>query len=603
MTCGNQRARKRLFGKLAPQHRAQHRNQCAGSSLKRRALRPHRPAAHALLLLAALGGCGGDSESAAPPPSKLSQTIDFKNPGDQFLDNKSLTVEAESSSGLSVAISSKTPQICSVEQSSVSLIKEGECQLVAEQSGNQQYDAANSVEISFAVLPPEPCEGEAIATERIFLQQLNDNQVIIRWRAAASSEGKASQLCFGTDPSRLPKKSMVEAELTELNHWEVTLSGLDADTQYFYSIGAHSKAAEAHFFRTAPVSGTIPKAGKTRLWIVGDSGVGGYNPSSTGSKEVMNGIFDWIEQTQTSAPNLLLMLGDNAYNDGTDEEYQHAVFDIYSEILPSTPIWPAVGNHEMGIGGGSVSSDPNSYISGSVAGRMPFLDIFNLPSNGEVGGIPSGTELYYSFDYANLHVVSLDSQLSIRDEFQRAVMRDWLKEDLASNFADWCIIIFHHPPYSKGSHDSDFGSSIDAPMTLIREEFTQIFEDYGVDLVFAGHSHIYERSAYLNGHRGKSDTFSPEAHGELTASGILSTGGEGQVYSQISASGVDDKVVYTVAGNGGKISGTSPGFPHPAHILSDLSLGSVIIDADHSVLAVKYINSNGVVIDSYEIVR
>ena len=39
---------------------------------------------------------------------------------------------------------------------------------------------------------------------------------------------------------------------------------------------------------------------------------------------------------------------------------------------------------------------------------MPYLNIFSLPTNGEVGGLPSGTEQYYSFDYANVHIVSLD---------------------------------------------------------------------------------------------------------------------------------------------------------------------------------------------------
>ena len=56
---------------------------------------------------------------------------------------------------------------------------------------------------------------------------------------------------------------------------------------------------------------------------------------------------------------------------------------------------------------------------------------------------------------------------------------------------------------------------IDQPIFAIREEFTPIFEQYGVDLAYSGHSHIYERSYYINGHTGLSDTFDPATMAEL----------------------------------------------------------------------------------------
>ena len=66
-------------------------------------------------------------------------------------------------------------------------------------------------------------------------------------------------------------------------------------------------------------------------------------------------------------------------------------------------------------------------------------------------------------------MVSLDSQLSNRDEAKRAAMRDWLVRDLQSNTLDWTVVIFHHPPYSRGeNHDSDLEQAeID-----MRETFT-----------------------------------------------------------------------------------------------------------------------------------
>ena len=307
------------------------------------------------------------------------------------------------------------------------------------------------------------------------------------------------------------------------------------------------------------------------------------------------------------------------------------------------PMWPTIGNHEMGgtdfdlstffgyppgsvigfIGGTNSSSDPLSWDDGddtTVDNGPPYLDIFSLPSGGEVGGAPSGTEQYYSFDYANVHVVSLDSQLSNRDDKQRAAMADWLIADLSSNSRDWTIVIFHHPPYSKGeNHNSDNeGAEID-----MREVFTPIFEDYGVDVVYSGHAHSFERSYYMNGHQGFSDTFDVSVHAELNGMGDGASGQGAEEYSQISkGSGVDDKAVYTVAGSAGKAdeydpcdvdpdTGEEPELGctrsdwllHPAHYFSLADKGSVVVDASEDELTSRFINVNGEVLDHFTITR
>ena len=66
-------------------------------------------------------------------------------------------------------------------------------------------------------------------------------------------------------------------------------------------------------------------------------------------------------------------------------------------------------------------------------------------------------------------------------------MYNWLEMDLQSTSQDWLIVYWHHPPYSKGSHDSDaqFG------LIRIRENLLPLLEDYGVDLQLSGHSHSY----------------------------------------------------------------------------------------------------------------
>jgi len=94
--------------------------------------------------------------------------------------------------------------------------------------------------------------------------------------------------------------------------------------------------------------------------------------------------------------DIWLMLGDNAYSAGTDVEYQGSIFQAYEGLLKTCVLWPTLGNHDAG----SANSPTQSGI---------YYDIFTLPTQGQAGGVMSGTEAYYSYDYANVHLICLDS--------------------------------------------------------------------------------------------------------------------------------------------------------------------------------------------------
>merc|ERR1711974_254957 len=87
--------------------------------------------------------------------------------------------------------------------------------------------------------------------------------------------------------------------------------------------------------------------------------------------------------------NLWLWLGDNAYNVGTQYEYQTHVFDVYDDILRNHMIYPSAGNHDM--------SSCNALTQ-----KGPYFDMFSLPTQGEAGGVPSNSEAHYSYDYGNI---------------------------------------------------------------------------------------------------------------------------------------------------------------------------------------------------------
>ena len=227
------------------------------------------------------------------------------------------------------------------------------------------------------------------------------------------------------------------------------------------------------------------------------------------------------------------MLGDNAYNDGTDAQYQAAVFNTYPELLRQLPLWSTLGNH-----------DGYSADSGTQTG--PYYEIFDLPRNAEAGGVASYTEAYYSFDYGNIHFVVLDSYDS--DRSANGNMLQWLESDLAFNDKPWLIAIWHHPPYTKGSHNSDTeGRLID-----MRQNALPILEAWGVDLVMTGHSHTYERSYLLDGHYGLSGTLDVGTH--LLDVGDGSESGDGMYEKPDAIAAEHEGAVYAVAGSSGKLS-------------------------------------------------
>ena len=169
-----------------------------------------------------------------------------------------------------------------------------------------------------------------------------------------------------------------------------------------------------------------------------------------------------------------------AYTTGTDAQFSAHFLNSYSALMRNTVCWPTMGNHE-------------GYTSRGAFGDGPYYDAFVLPAAAEAGGQASGTEAYYSFDIGEVHFICLDSH--DLDRTPTGAMALWLKADLEASDADWIIAFWHHPPYSKGSHDSD----TEGQLIQMRAYIMPILEAGGGDLVLAGHSHTYERSMLIDG--------------------------------------------------------------------------------------------------------
>ena len=400
-----------------------------------------------------------------------------------------------------------------------------------------------------------------------YLQLQTDDGITIHWRTDIATD---SVVRFGASPDSLTNSAVAGGSTTD---HIVTLTGLGAAQQYYYSVGDSigPLAGDATYhFHTAPPRG-VPA--DTRIWVIGDSGTG-----NSDARNVRDAFKAW---TASHAADFWLMLGDNAYNDGTQSEYQTAVFETDPEILRQLPLWATLGNH-----------DGHSADSATQSG--PYYDIFDLPAAAEAGGKASGTEAYYSFDYANIHFICLDSYDS--DRSAGGSMLLWLQSDLALNTQPWVVAFWHHPPYTKGSHNSDS----EAQLIDMRQNALPILEAWGVDLVLTGHSHTYERSYLLDGHYGSSGTLDPGINILDPGDGRVTGDGAYEKPDVVAADHAG--AVYAVAGSSGKV---STGYPlnHPAMYVGLESLGSLLIDVSGNRMDVVFIDQTGVARDNFAVIK
>jgi hypothetical protein len=397
-----------------------------------------------------------------------------------------------------------------------------------------------------------------------YLQLVTPETAVVRWRTDQAVE---SRLRFGARPGRLDQVAVVPGPRTE---HDVTLGGLRPDTVYGYVVleepdDGNEASVPQGAFRTSPPPGSGRPA---RIWVLGDSGT-----ADSTARAVRDAFLGFAADR---APDLLLMLGDNAYPSGTDFQYQQAVFDVFGQALGRWPLWPTIGNHD------AMSLD-------MVAGTGPYFDAFSLPAAGEAGGVPSGTEAYYSFDHGAVHFVVLDS--SGPEVVAGSPMLDWLAADLAATTQPWLVAFWHHPPYSRGSHDSDS----EPRMIAVRTQVLPILEAGGVDLVLTGHSHAYERSALLDGHYGSSASFDASV---LKDAGDGRVGGDGP-YDKPAGRTPRAGAVYVVAGSSGRVVGGP--LDHPAMVASLAVAGSLVLDVDGSRLDVTFLDQGGQVRDHFTI--
>jgi len=184
-----------------------------------------------------------------------------------------------------------------------------------------------------------------------------------------------------------------------------------------------------------------------RFAVIGDTGTGTSSQYQIGEQ--------MTTARQVFPFEFVIMLGDNIYGSERPQDFVSKFEKPYKALLDAkVPFYASLGNHD----------DPTQR----------YYKPFNM-----------GGERFYTFAKGSARFFVLDSNYMDQAQLK------WLEEQLSRATDRWKIAYFHHPLYSSGEKH---GSEVD-----LRTQVEPLFIKYGVDIVFAGHEHFYERIKPQNG--------------------------------------------------------------------------------------------------------
>lgn len=266
-----------------------------------------------------------------------------------------------------------------------------------------------------------------------YLIEPGETTMIIRWEMDAESNYKVA---FGLDTTNTKSKTLT---LRGTKHgaylYEANLSRLQPNSSYYYHLIGQSKNLWFSF--------KTYKDNQDQLTFVamGDSR---SNP------EIFAKI---MKESSRAHPDFIISMGDLVENGGNYKQWGTYFFSIIKGVAESIPIISTLGDHE--------GDGDNGELFRYFLRKKEAVD-----------------KQWFSFDYGNAHFISLDYRHPKSQE-----MIDWFIKDITKSHKKWNFVYMHRPCYNLGGHRSAWGKGI----------WPELFRKYDIDIVFAGHSHLYER--------------------------------------------------------------------------------------------------------------
>ncbi|MFO0972301.1 MAG: metallophosphoesterase [Phycisphaerae bacterium] len=357
------------------------------------------------------------------------------------------------------------------------------------------------------------------------VQMPRAGELAIVWRAEAQGETEGALRCPASGAA-------VKASVNQAGYFVARreTSAIGDGGQYaIFNSGLFSRM---HELKRGTLAAPPPRDHAIRFLAFGDSGNGSHTQRGLAERMI------------AARPDLVIHLGDLIYPAGSPEDYVRNFFEPYRELLARAPFMPSLGNHDVATQHG-----------------QPFLDVFTLPENGPPG-LPA--ERNYWFDFGPARFVALDTNRAeeggaISQAEMREKVAPWLRTVLSRCDRPWKFAYFHHPPFTGSTHKA-------SEQEFVRDIFVPLFDEFAVDVVFAGHNHLYERTQ-------------PLRRGQVAAPGA------GTVYVVSGAGGVSrypeepDAPAYIATSNSAVFSFTQVDLSPARLELRQVSIDGAVIDA------------------------
>jgi predicted phosphodiesterase len=284
--------------------------------------------------------------------------------------------------------------------------------------------------IFLAMLPFLQLSGQQLLSGP-YLVMPGESEMTIRWEMDKTGN---YTLEYGKSKARAKKFKLT---LREKKHnaflYEAGLTKLKPGETYYYRLMGHTGWKSFKTYRNNQDRFTFVAMGDSRS-----------NP------DIFKKILD---ETVLENPDFIISMGDLVEGGGKYDEWHRFYFSAAKDVVSSIPLVSTLGDHEA---------------DGDNGELFRYYLRKDEPTEKQ----------WFSFDYGNTHFISLDYRHADDQK-----MIDWFINDITSSGKEWNIVYSHRGVYNFGGHRSAWG----------REIWPELFSKYKVDIVFAGHSHIYER--------------------------------------------------------------------------------------------------------------
>jgi len=281
-------------------------------------------------------------------------------------------------------------------------------------------------------------------TKAPYLANPTPGGMTIRWEVDKKSSGRV----YYSQNQSLKKSSKAVLLGEKSGHflYEATISDLVPGADYHYRVKVGRKKGDLLQFRSPPNNDA-----NCTFAISGDS---------RSKPQIFAQIVSGISK---SNPDFVISMGDLVADGSNLDQWNENYFGPAASLISNTPFISTLGDHEVG------------GDDGVLFKYFLFPDL-------------NHEKLWYSFDYGLVHFISLDYRHADSEEMQA-----WFQKDIQDSKGRWNIVFMHRPTYNLGGHRSFWGNPI----------WPDLFQANEVDVVFAGHSHIYERFyPVYNGEKG-----------------------------------------------------------------------------------------------------